>query len=216
MPEWRRGRRYMEQKLLELSAVPVPANPNALMMAKSAGIETDEVEKMLVAKDFEIDRENRIVKVYQDEDVFAVTFEFINSLDPEAIKEFTEWKSGATLSAKSKKELNEIHEIITKCSDRFRKFIDAAGMMEDEPPEGMPMTATRTAEITEIKQALEDIKSQVLLLSPKPDASKDINLDAIKITLKNEPEIEPETLQRLIKESIENVINQSIQNKLGN
>jgi hypothetical protein len=37
-PEWQRGRRYIEQNLLELSAVPVPANPNALQQAKSEGL----------------------------------------------------------------------------------------------------------------------------------------------------------------------------------
>lgn len=208
LPEWRRGRRYMEQKLLELSAVPVPANPNALMMAKSAGIETDEVEKMLVTKDFEIDRENRVVKVYQDEDVFAVTFDFINSLDPEAIKEFTEWKSGAALSGKNKKMLDEIHKQLAGCGDTLRKFIDSAGMMEDEEdPEEMPM---KTVDINQIKQALEDIKSQVLLLSPKTDASKDINLDAIewpkneKNAAKDELQIEPGELTKLISDTIQN------------
>ncbi len=44
-PEWQRGRRYMEQSLLELSAVPVPSNPNALQQAKSAGIDIAKVEK---------------------------------------------------------------------------------------------------------------------------------------------------------------------------
>jgi hypothetical protein len=37
-PEWMRGRRYMEQNLLELSAVPVPSNPSALQTAKSIGL----------------------------------------------------------------------------------------------------------------------------------------------------------------------------------
>lgn len=45
MPEWQRGKRYMEQELLELSAVPVPSNPNALQMAKGAGINIEVVEK---------------------------------------------------------------------------------------------------------------------------------------------------------------------------
>jgi hypothetical protein len=41
-PEWQRGRRYIEQNLMELSAVPVPANPNALQSAKSKGLISDD------------------------------------------------------------------------------------------------------------------------------------------------------------------------------
>jgi len=40
-PDWARGRRYMKQNLLELSAVPVPANPEALQEAKSKGLISD-------------------------------------------------------------------------------------------------------------------------------------------------------------------------------
>jgi len=47
LPDWQRGRMYMEQELLELSAVAVPSNPNALQQARSAGINTDIVEKSM-------------------------------------------------------------------------------------------------------------------------------------------------------------------------
>lgn len=42
LPEWRRGTRYQKQELLELSAVPVPSNPNALEVARAKGYVTDE------------------------------------------------------------------------------------------------------------------------------------------------------------------------------
>ena len=131
-----------------------------------------------------------------------------------AYRERIDQKSGATLSAKNKKELNEIHETITKCSDRFRKFIDAAGMMPDEPM----MTATRTAPVAEatikvelpdeFKQALEEIKTQVLLLSQK-GAPKDIDLDAIEWTPAtkdaetDELDIEPGELKAMIAQIVQ-------------
>ena len=137
------------------------------------------------------------------------------------------FKSGASLSSKNKKMLDEIHKQLAGCGDTLRKFIDSAGTMEDEPPEGMPpdepmMTATRTAPAGEEKtladyiisqhQALEEIKTQVLFLSQKlsetdqkKEASEDeINLDAIEFvpTEKNaasdELEIEPGELKELI------------------
>lgn len=49
LPEWRRGRKYKKQELLELSAVPVPANPMALQRAKSLGFINDEEESAVQA-----------------------------------------------------------------------------------------------------------------------------------------------------------------------
>ncbi len=48
LPEWQRGRRYMEQELLELSAVPVPCNPNALIAIRSKGFTDEEVNQVFV------------------------------------------------------------------------------------------------------------------------------------------------------------------------
>lgn len=47
LPEWRRGTRYQKQELLELSAVPVPSNPNALEVARSKGYVTDDQAEAL-------------------------------------------------------------------------------------------------------------------------------------------------------------------------
>jgi HK97 family phage prohead protease len=43
----KRGRDYMEQELWEISACTVPSNPNALVAAKSAGVISEEEEKIL-------------------------------------------------------------------------------------------------------------------------------------------------------------------------
>jgi HK97 family phage prohead protease len=228
MPEWQRGRRYKEQNLLELSAVPVPSNPNALMQAKSAGIETDIIEKAVKNAELEIDNEHQTVKIHKENgDTKEVTFDFLKSLNDESIKFYGDWKSGATLSTKTKAMLDEIHVGLAGCGDRLRKFIDTAGIIEDESLSMAEpiMTAIRTAEITEMKQALEEIKSQVLFLYEKSqpviiDAPKEINLDAIdaKTLLPTETElkIEPDMLKKLISESIENTVKASVQEHIKN
>jgi HK97 family phage prohead protease len=50
LPEWQRGRRYKEQELLELSAVPVPCNPNALVSIRSKGF-GDDISKIFTEED---------------------------------------------------------------------------------------------------------------------------------------------------------------------
>jgi hypothetical protein len=219
LPEWRRGRRYLEQELLELSAVPVPCNPNALQQARAKGLIDDETEKFFKEMMVEELKEVDLLMDTNTKEVFVTENGKKTAkvkIDPEYLERLMEpldQKSGATLSAKSKKELNEIHDIITKCNDRFRKFIDAAGMMPDEPM----MTAARTAPATEatikvelpeeFKQVLEEIKAQVLLLSQK-DAPKDIDLDAIELPKPtkdadlDELDIEPGELKTMIAEII--------------
>jgi len=298
-PEWQRGRRYMEQKLLELSAVPVPSNPNALQTIRSKGFEDEDIDKIfeeeksvipyksyptepegtewdgpaeIAAADVDdlkimcawYDSENPDVKqsyklphhrasdkhliwrgvtaamgallgarggvqipendrrgVYNH---LARHYKDNFDKEPPEFKEYTdmelktifehEEKSGATISAKNRAMLNEICEGLKGCGDRLRKFIDTSGMMEDEPPDDMPMmpmmepmiSAMRTIIAQEIKSAIENF--QVLLLSQK--SNKEINLDDIefpkteKDAAQDEPEIEPEELKKLIQEIISN------------
>lgn len=106
------------------------------------------------------------------------------------------FKSGAALSAKNREMLNEICDSMKGCGDRLRKFIDTSGLMGETDP---PPDKGANNEIAEIKQALEEIKTQVLFLSPKTitantesnavnvvlsvngEANKDINLNAIEL-----------------------------------
>ncbi len=217
-PEWQRGRRYMEQSLLELSAVPVPCNPNALVEVRGKGFTDEEVDRVFTEelKEVEIIVDTNTKEVFVQENgqktaKVKISPEYYEQIAMSS-EEFQE-KSGATLSAKNKKELNEIHEIITKCNDRFRKFIDSAGVTPSEPEgEGRAAPedglAVKVELSEEFKQALEEIKSQVLLLSQK-GAPKDIDLDAIEWTpakkdvAQDELNIEPGELKTMIAEIIQ-------------
>jgi hypothetical protein len=215
LPEWQRGRRYMEQELLELSAVPVPANPNALMSIRSKGFTDVDIGKIFTEELKEVDLlvDSNSKEVFISENGIKTAKVKISDEYLEKLLEPID-KSGATLSKKTKVMLDEIHGGLAGCGDRLRKFIDAAGMMEDEPPGGMPMepmaTAMRTADMEQIKTALEEIKSQVLSLcekSAEKDASKAvIDLDAIEFVKSSvppdEPEITPDELKKIISESI--------------
>lgn len=262
-PEWQRGRRYMEQSLMELSAVPVPSNPNALQQAKSAGIDTEAVEKSIVdgkmdscphtccvmcdkdpceqrieccqgcmmcckemCEDCEKDCKMSCCALCQAEhqSVCGACSKTECSEHPD-MKEMPKGqhalirKAGATLSKKSKEMLNKVCDEMKECGDKLRKFIDGAGM-EEEPmmtaETTMPMmepmmSAMRTAIADELKQALDEMKSQVSLLLQK-DAPKVIDLDAIEFPkATKDPEqiqlsIEPEELKRLIRETTQNLI----------
>ncbi|MFZ2783840.1 MAG: hypothetical protein WAZ36_05525, partial [Sediminibacterium sp.] len=72
--------------------------------------------------------------------VATLTTEFIELEEIYKPKGF-ERKSGASLSRKNKEMLDMICRDMGDCEDNLRKFIDTAGMMEDDPM----MTAERTA-----------------------------------------------------------------------
>ena len=117
-----------------------------------------------------------------------------------------EEKSGATLSQKTKNMLGEICDSMNSCAEKLRGFIENSGV--DEPPD----EPEKTNEIEEIKQALAEIKSQVLILREQKDATEVIDLDSIefpkaeKDAAQNELEIKPEELKQLITEIINNQI----------
>lgn len=194
LPEWRRGRRYLEQKLLELSGVPVPSNPNALMMAKSAGIEIDVVEKAIKdneTKEVEYLEEEGLIKIYNAETKTesCFTVETLKNLDANKI---------------------DLYKQHSESISKLNNFMSENKLGEpgvDSVDEAIKIL-TEKLDIKEIKQSLEDIKSLVLLLSQKNDANKVfIDLDAIeykaeKVADKDELSIEPEQLKNLIKETI--------------
>jgi hypothetical protein len=188
--------------------------------------------------------------------VVTLSIDFVELEEVYRPKSF-ERKSGASLSAQNRETLTGIHAQIEACHKDMKKFLD--GTMPMEPMQTaqmtaqmtMPMmepmkTAMRTApahettiklELTEeFKSALEEIKSQVLLLSQnttakefvdmeaiakemyrlqiqiQKDAPKDINLDAIELPkVAKDPadielDIEPGELKTMIQEIVKNSI----------
>ena len=270
MPEWQRGRRYMEQELLELSAVPVPCNPNALQQARSKGLIPDAEEKFfkpeekdlevymteetkataLIAKTREFLKDFKLMPTQiivdgKEADVFVkvgpensitLSFDFLEGnkngyvrvIPYDLLMPKTEEKSGSTLSAKNRELLNSVHDGIDKCRQDLKGFLDST--MPMEPPEDPMMTAARTAPASEsvikvelsdeFKQALDEIKSQVLLLSGKmsgepgnEEAPKvEFNLDAIELPeAEKDPadielDIEPGELKTMIQETVKTLI----------
>jgi hypothetical protein len=123
----------------------------------------------------------------------------------------TEEKAGASISAKNMAIMEAAMEHMKTAMEMMQT------MMGSYEEEGMSATRTASALETtikielseELKDALDEIKSQVLLLSQK-DAPKAIDLDAIEYTplQKDAPkfklDIEPEVLKNMIKEIISN------------
>lgn len=264
-PEWQRGTRFVEQELLELSAVPVPSNPEALQIARSKGIDTGGVEKTLrelwnggvkiawfeETPDFQqlLDRLSQDSKAAEDArlvvhgNLLAVrltdgnyrtfSFELLQSIDEDMLKDFEQWKAGSTLNAKNKQSLNMI-------MDCMRDMMGSAGMTpkgcpcetcetsecpcnqsekgddhghDDEREEGKGATPPPTPDIKSIAEAVADILKPLLPQKEAPQAIE-INLDAIEVpkaTGDNELNIEPETLKQLISD----VVNEQLDKARG-
>ena len=206
LPEWRRGRRYMEQHLLELSAVPVPSNPNALMQAKSAGIDIGEIKNSVI-----YDEASKVVKVIDDEGLEKTfTLEFLKELDEVNLATYQNHSVQIAKLATFVSE-NKIGNPGEEAVDIAIAVLSEGKSVEEDGP--------KVIELSEIKQALDELKGQVLLLLPKQvdlqsiDAPKvEINLDAIELSKAEkdpnniELNIEPEQLKSLIKEIIQESI----------
>lgn len=146
-----------------------------------------------------------------------------------------EQKAGAAISAKNMAIMEAAMEHMKAAMEMMQAMM---GMMEDEPMQEacnsaqatMPIKPMKSAMRTldssklsmkielseELKTVLDEIKSQVLLLSQK-DAPKIIDLEAIEYTplqktaLQDELNIEPEVLKNMIKEIISNNLQGGIQ-----
>ena len=119
IPGWQRGRVFTSQELLELSAVSVPSNPNALLHARSAkGMKPDQL-KMLE----EIFTEKTKTQEAEEMTPEQVAKSIADALAPlqAEIKELKELKqlhaevkAGAKISADTKKQLEECFGHMTK------------------------------------------------------------------------------------------------------
>jgi len=231
-----KGGDNIKNKSTEIKKLDLEGNPSvydifdAIRLAiNSAGIYT--IDRPYIEDLYPIKYPNGHVIIEKNEKYFLYQYEYkdkiaILSTDFIELEELYKpkgyfIKSGATLSQKTKNMLGEICESMNNCSDKLRKFIENTGI--DEPPD----ESGKTNDIGEMKQALAEIKSQVLILCEKTDikiianeifdlqkkdANKDINLDAIefpkpeKDAAQDKLEIKPEELKQLITEIINNQI----------
>lgn len=167
---------------------------------------------------------NHLTKHYKDFDKEPPEFRSYNDAElkemfPDETKEPDETiqKAGATISAKNKAMIEEAMKYMQNAMEKMKEIL---GMYEEEG-----VTATCTApetilkeppDLTEVKQALEELKSQVLLLCEKKESKEvptvEIDLDNIefqkdeKDAAHNELEIKPEELKSLITEILNNQI----------
>lgn len=178
---------------------------------------------------------NHLARHYRDDfDKEPPEFKDYEEVELKAMFDIEE-KAGASISAKNMAIMQACMDHMEACMTLMQAMM---GTMEDEPmSEGMSANCTAsasgaTAKMTiddlsriirreveekikedeykeEIKSALDEIKSQVLLLSQK-DAPKIIDLDAIEYTplhkdaTQDELSIEPEVLKNMIKEILNN------------
>lgn len=228
-PEWQRGTRFVEQELLELSAVPVPSNPEALQIARSKGIDTGEVEKFI--SPVEVDLEQKRISIGLEDGIScrSFSFELLRSLDEQSLEEFTQWKAGSTLNAKNKQNLNTM-------MDCTRDMMGSAGMtpkgcpcdacdttdcpcnqpmdegdgagkgidLKNPPSGGSDVTPPPVVDVKSLAQAVAELLKPLLPQKEAPPVV--INLDAIEVPKAaagdNELNIEPETLKQLISDVV--------------
>lgn len=226
LPEWRRGRRYKKQELLELSAVPVPANPNALQLAMEKGFVTEEQAEAVTdwlngkigcptkackaiegvwkaesvsesALTAEVDNNKGIVTVgIGNGQTRAFTLELLKSIDVDLVNSYKNHSD----------ELLKLNQYVSENRDDIgapgESVVDSViRYLKDQQK-------SPVVELTdELKTILEQLK-QAALGGKQPDAPQgdDIDLDAIEVQTATpdgeELDIEPEALKQLISDAV--------------
>jgi HK97 family phage prohead protease len=144
---------------------------------------------------------NHLAKHYKDFDKEPPEFKSYTDVELKSMFDHEE-KVGASISAKNMEMMQEAMEYMQEAMGIMEQIISAGNSEEERKPKS-----------AEIKQALDEIKSQVLLLCKEPEkieASKEIDLDAIewpktkKDAEQNELKIEPGALKELMSTVIKN------------
>lgn len=162
---------------------------------------------------------NHLAKHYADFEKEPPEYKSYTDVELKSMFDHEE-KRGASISAKNMEMMQEVMDCMKEAMGIMEQMMSGGTGEPPEPPEEDGCKPKPKAnEIEEIKIALEEIKSQVLLLCQKSvpeDANKDINLDAIefpkaeKDAAQNELNIKPEELKQLITETIKNQLNGGI------
>ena len=131
-PEWMRGVHFMTQELLEVSAVVVPANQEALIQARGL-------------KSFNGDGLKLIEKALNPVEENEVTTEELKAIE-DRIKalEGATVKTGAKFSATTKADLGKIHEGLGACHAAMKAIHKSLGDMIAEPEDDKEGTEATT------------------------------------------------------------------------
>ena len=102
---------YTKAELLEYSVVPIPANPRALVVARSKGIKTDLVEKELYGEEFVNERKEYEGKIKELEDSLLRSQEVV-----EATRK-------AHQKAIYQREVNQIYKTLKEVTKKYEQRI---------------------------------------------------------------------------------------------
>jgi uncharacterized protein len=217
-PEWQRGKRYIEQNLLELSAVPIPANANALIDASSKGlIDENTIKSFFIPKN-------------EETEVGKVENEIIEEKTEQEIEE----KAGARLSKETSTLLKACADSIekaigehkashkeqtkkyNKCMEQLKSLM---GECEPEEPEGddPPEEDIEPKNLKdEIKKAFNELKDEGFFVEQKGINEAEIDLDNIefenaeKKAAHDELGITPEEIKKMFEEVVSQKLNAAL------
>lgn len=127
-PEWMRGIHFLEQELLEVSAVLVPCNQDALVtMRGMKGFNPDGVaimEKMMVEKTGKTGEENMA------DITLAELNERVKALEDGLVL----GKAGSKFSKESREAIGKVAEALKACHKGIKSCHEALSKMIEEPP----------------------------------------------------------------------------------
>lgn len=241
-PEWQRGRRYIEQNLMELSAVPVPANPNALQQAKSEGLvdeisiksflmpesqkgiqvygcDDEKAQKLLdlarsYIKEFGIE-EKRIVIDGKEKDVFveSVKGDFVSF----GFEHLENKEASIRISINLIKALKTKEPELIDIPDSNKEFLALIKNLSEEIEAMKTDYSTRLEELQAKHQEYQDLYSKAINEHPPNNNKGEINLDDIEVpnTENKAASYEPDIKLEELQKLIKEAIDNSVKTAMG-
>jgi HK97 family phage prohead protease len=80
------GNKFLKQELLEISAVPVPSNPNALVLARSKGLKVDFLKDYVLKPELEETEDYIHIRIQDPENFIEDSFKTIDISEEQGIK----------------------------------------------------------------------------------------------------------------------------------
>lgn len=153
---------YTKNELLELSFVPVPANPEAVVTLRSAGLEPVQLKDLYSAKSDE-EVEELLDEDQDDEEVDTNDTEDEETTENEASEEVTEDVADEVESTDSEEEVDDTESDGDTETDEEESTDDATedGESEEEPVEETEETTEETEETEDTETETEEAKGVI-------------------------------------------------------